>query len=197
MFAPQSGAKGQVIKGGGKIVATYTPVGPIIIIMRYPRTANVTENFAERVKICDSIFIEPTTGWDLCTKYYDARCPGVVDEIIRSYFRPQNWMIVAIGFTHMTHGLCGQTKELVLFERDENMVIWLRRWKERIVDGLVGEDGEEPLWENPPIDPMGESTESDDGDDHSQSTGDSQGYGYADDGSSGPRKRMRLRESII
>lgn len=65
------------------------------------------------------------------------------------------------------------------------MIIWLWRWKERGVNGLVGEYGEELPQENPATYHRGDSIKSDDGDDHSESIRDSQGSTYTNDGSSG------------
>jgi hypothetical protein len=74
-FGPHSQASGQDIKDGNRVIARYKPVGAIIYILYHPPTALVTYNFAKKVKQLDSIFIEPRSGWDMCTKYRDARCP--------------------------------------------------------------------------------------------------------------------------
>jgi hypothetical protein len=146
-FGPQSQASGQAIKDGNRVIARYKPVGAIIYILHHPPTALVIDNFAKNVKQLDSIFIEPRSGWDMCTKYRDARCPVVVNEAISSYYQ-SNWIIIGHGISHMIYTLARKTPQLVLFESDQNMGIWLRKWKKEKIDGLQPEDGEEELWKD-------------------------------------------------
>jgi hypothetical protein len=100
------------------------------------------------VKQLDSIFIEPRSGWDMCTKYRDTRCPAVVDEVISSYYQSNSWVIIGYGILHMIHTLAGKTPQLVLFESDQNMGVWLRKWKKQKINGVQPEDGEEELWKD-------------------------------------------------
>jgi hypothetical protein len=147
-FGPQLQASGQIIKDGNRVIARYKPIGTIIYVLHHPPTAFVADNFAKKVKQLDSIFIEPRNGWDMCTKYRDARCPVVVDEIISSYYQSDSWIIIGYEILHMIHTLAGKTPQLVLFESDQNMGVWLRKWKKKKVDGVQLEDGEEELWKD-------------------------------------------------
>jgi hypothetical protein len=147
-FGPQSQASGQAIKDGNRVIARYKPIGAIIYILHHPPTALVTDNFAKKVKHLDSIFIERRSRWDMCTKYRDARCPAVVDEVISSYYQSNSWVIIENEISHMIHTLAGKIPQLVLFESDQNMGVWLQKWKKEKIDGVQLEDGEEELWKD-------------------------------------------------
>jgi hypothetical protein len=84
----------------------------------------------------------------MCTKYRNARCPAAVDEVISSYYQSNSWVIIGHGISHMIHTLAGKTPQLVLFESDQNMGVWLRKWKKEKIDGVQPEDGEEELWKD-------------------------------------------------
>jgi hypothetical protein len=145
-FGPQSQASGQAIKDGFRGIARYKPVRAIIYILHHPSIALVTNNFAKKVKQLDSICIEPCSGWDMCTKYRDARCPVVVDEVISSYYQSNSWVIIGHGILHMIHTFAGKIPQLVLFELDQNM--GLQKWKKEKIDRVQPEDGEEELWKD-------------------------------------------------
>jgi hypothetical protein len=135
-FGLQSQASGQVIKDGNRVIARYKPVGVVIYVLYHPPTAFVANNFAKKVKQLDSTFIEPRNGWDMYTKYRDTCCPVLVDEIISSYYQSNSWVIIRHGISHMIHTLAGKTPQLMLFESDQNMGVWLQKWKKEKVDGI-------------------------------------------------------------
>jgi hypothetical protein len=105
----------------------------------------VTDNFAKKVKQLNSIFIKPCSGWDMCTKYRDARCLAVADEVILSYYQSNSWVIIEHGISYMIHTLARKIPQLVLFESDQNMGVWLRKWKKEKIDGIQPEDRKEEL----------------------------------------------------
>jgi hypothetical protein len=182
-FGPQSQASGQVIKDGNRVIARYKPIGTIIYVLHHSPTAFVADNFAKKMKQLDSIFIESRNGWDMCTKYRDARCLAVVDEIISSYYQSDSWIIIGHGISHMIHTLTGKIPQLVLFESDQNMRVWLRKWKKEKVDGVQPEDGEEELWKD-------EEEESSDTSEDSED--DSRDSNSGDEANSPVSKRQRL-----
>jgi hypothetical protein len=71
----------------------------------------------------------------------------------------------------------------VLFESDQNMRVWLRKWKKEKVDGVQPEDGEEELWKD-------EEEESSDTSEDSED--DSRDSNSGDEANSPVSKRQRL-----
>ncbi|HYP43364.1 MAG TPA: hypothetical protein VEQ18_05020 [Candidatus Nitrosocosmicus sp.] len=71
-------------------------------------------------------------------------------------------MIVACGISHMIHTLAGKTTKVIIFESDENIALWLRRWKRVAEDGIKLGDGEEKLWEDGEVDLSETSNDSSD-----------------------------------
>jgi hypothetical protein len=58
-FSSQSQALGHIIKDGNQVIIRHKPAGTIIYVLHHPSTTLVIDNFINKVKQLDSIFIKP------------------------------------------------------------------------------------------------------------------------------------------
>ena len=89
IFGPQSETTGFVVKDGPKCIAKFSPIGQFIVVLRHPPNTSLENNFANdkgTPQNIQSYYIEPSSGWSMCSKNRMARCPAVVEELISHFF---------------------------------------------------------------------------------------------------------------
>ena len=107
------------------------------MVLRHPPNNSLENNFANDREILQSIqsyYIEPSSGWSMCSKNWMVHCSTVVEELISHCFFPQIWMLVIEGFSHLIENICGRVEQLIFMESNLDMEVWLVKWKERYVD---------------------------------------------------------------
>ena len=88
-FGPQSKTTCFVVKDGPKCIAKFSPIGQFIVVLRHPPNTSLENNFATdkgTPQNIQSYYIEPSSGWSMCSKNWMARCPAVVEELISHFF---------------------------------------------------------------------------------------------------------------
>ena len=83
IFGSQSETTDFVGKNRPKYIAKFFLIGQFILVLQHAPNTSLENNFANdkgTPQNIQSYYIEPSSGWNVCSKNRMARCPTVVED---------------------------------------------------------------------------------------------------------------------